>query len=265
MTCKIPAVRVEIRAVAKTLRKPRSGAVVLDVHDILLSTGDIAEIQERETRFADMDTMLVPESSRRDNGTTVLLITQWQRLVLAYAPARETRAKAILSVGPLPLSSVQPFDSAQTGSPLATPHQRPSARPRFCMSRSSARSSEIPAEVATLVVTVDIQSAFVKLSKSDLDGLQVWADDVTRLIELAFGSQPDSTASSRDPSLIGSRFFAKTRGSRGSTSDSMSMVSAQRTDSTKETVIKANIGEGMLCRLTFLISVRLQCHSCSDT
>jgi autophagy-related protein 2 len=172
-------------------------------------------------------------SPREETGT--LLMAQWHRLLLAHAVSGENIATAILSVGPL--SSIPVGSSPNLGS-------RPSPRPRVSVSQSSSRSSTAFAELTSLVLTVDIPSAVVKLPKGHLDGLQFLADDISKLTDRAFGSQPNSTASSQDPSLIGSRFFAKTRSSRGSTSDSTSTVGAQRADVAKETVIKVSVGEG---------------------
>ena len=96
-------------------------------------------------------------------------------------------------------------------------------------------------------MTVDVPSIYVQLCKPVLDGLQLWADDLSQMIEKSMASSPspgDSGNSSKDPSLIGSRFFAKTRRSQDSGTDSASVVSAQRTNANTETIVKLYVSDG---------------------
>lgn len=236
ITCKVPAVRVEVRAAPRASRQSRSGAVVVDIRNLNISNGVHPSTSTRGPRFADSDDNL--HADRHTEGTSggVLASVCWDRLLLAYSLVGESRAQALISVGPLPTSNNP--DAPLSGSPPTRLHSRPISRPSITVSQGASLTGQ--GNLTSLVLAVDIPSVFVKPSKGIVDGLQLWADDISRLAESAFGSQPSSTDSSRDPSLIGSRFFSK---SRHSTSDSVSIVSAQRGNATKETIIKATLGE----------------------
>lgn len=235
---------MEVRAASHGVRKPRSGAVVLDIQNLHLSNGSVPDATQQDLRFADTDGY--PELTRKDSEAPVMATAQWQRLIFAYTPPGESRAVSLLSLGPRLIPPVQGLNS-YSGSPLKVQVDdvQLSPEPLVTVSQSLAKPSSNLLESTTLVLTVDIPSIFVKLSKIEVDGLQLWADDISRITESVFASQPNSANNSRDPSLIGSRFFAKTRRSDGSTADSMSTVTAQRTRSSKEIVIKATVGEGM--------------------
>jgi autophagy-related protein 2 len=107
------------------------------------------------------------------------------------------------------------------------------------------------------------------MSKSLLDGLQLWADDVSQLMERTFGSICDTDterAESRNPSLIGSRFFAKSRryGSKSSEASSTGFNEACA-EAPSETVIKFAFSEGsvvqIVANLTGLISCPQKLYS----
>ncbi|EKM55349.1 uncharacterized protein PHACADRAFT_208868 [Phanerochaete carnosa HHB-10118-sp] len=236
VTCKIPSVRLEVRAAPRASQRPRSGAAVLDIHNLSLSNGEQSNTAERGPRFADVEGTFETSQNIEDHSTGTLASARWQRLVFAYALVGERKARALLSVGPLPARIN--IDAPLLGSPPTQFYSGPSPSP--CVTISQGVSSIEQRELVSLILTAHIPSVSVKLSKDVVDGLQLWADDVSRLAESAFGSQPPSTSNSRDQSLIGSRFFS---GSRRSASDSVSTVSAQRGDATKETIIKATISE----------------------
>ena len=230
--------RVEVRAASHTFREPRSGAVVIDIHDIHFSNGTALDTTRHGLRFA--DTNEYPELAHIDKKTSIIAGAHWQRLVFGYALPGESRTISLLSLG-----QRGPSPGRVTGSPTLTPDKFSSARPSVTVSQSSSRPLSALPDLTTLVLTVDVPSVAVKLSKNEVDGLQLWADDISRITETAFSSLPNSASSSRDPSLIGSRFFAKSRRSDGSVGESMSTSSAQRTRGTKETIVKVNVGEGM--------------------
>lgn len=239
INCSIPAVRLEVRATSHVSRRHRSGALVLDIHDLRFSNKHQQDSVRQGLRFVDVGPSLEPSRVNTGNEVPVLATAEWRRLVLAYAAAGESKATIILSIGSLPSGDVRMGSPGRATASEATPV------PRVILSQSSSRHSADLVESTTLVATVDIPSVFVKVSKLEVDGLQLWADDISRITEAAFTSRPTSASSSRDPSLIGSRFFAKSRGSSSSTSDSMSTLGAQRTSTTKQAVIKATVDEGM--------------------
>jgi autophagy-related protein 2 len=87
---------------------------------------------------------------------------------------------------------------------------------------------------------VQIPSVHMHISKPLLDGLQYLADDISQLIERSFGSEDGSEKESRDSSLIGSRFFAKSRSGSGT----ISGISTGRASAKSESVVKIEITEG---------------------
>jgi hypothetical protein len=80
--------------------------------------------------------------------------------------------------------------------------------PRLSVARSKTASSVLIIEFP--LVTVD-------LSKSALDGLQYWADDLAQLLERKSSTSPvdeeDAMTERGADSMIGSRFFTQSRGS----------------------------------------------------
>jgi autophagy-related protein 2 len=102
-------------------------------------------------------------------------------------------------------------------------------------------TSLVPFIHSTFAFTVDIPSVHIDLSKPTLDGLQYWADDAAQLIERTFGGHTETEeAESRDTSLIGSRFFAKSRHS-----GSEIRLNAGPSQGYSETVVKIAISEGL--------------------
>ncbi|KAF8676906.1 Autophagy-related protein 2 CAD motif [Rhizoctonia solani] len=121
---------------------------------------------------------------------------RWGRLLIALANPGDTRATTILSVGPsrTPNPNVKPFGGS-------TPTQK--------------MPDAIEPEISQVIIrtgtptTLEVQlpALYVSLSKFSLDGLQYWVDDATQWAERALGER--RLDQSRDPSLIGSRFFAR--------------------------------------------------------
>ena len=238
-------VRIQIRDTPPS-SPPRSGALILDLHDLQVSPGKPA--QPSTARFAPTDDPYFAAGERTKEGDNTLLHAQWQRVAVAYAPVASSKAVAIVSLGPSRRNegagdNVR-FGSASPDASVVETALRPSLQIR----RSSVVSSLEPATtVNSLVVATDIPSIYVELSKPTLDGLQFWADDLTRLLDAAFGEPaPGNTdterGDSRDSSLIGSRYFAKSR-SASSQAESGSFASRQPEPST-ETALKVTIGEG---------------------
>jgi autophagy-related protein 2 len=84
----------------------------------------------------------------------------------------------------------------------------------------------------------------VVLEKPVFDGLQIWADSVTQAVTAVTEDTETEVAQSRNPSLIGSRFFARSRrvGSRGS--DESSFGTTATTPIQSETAVKVIVAEG---------------------
>ncbi|KAF7338239.1 GP-PDE domain-containing protein [Mycena venus] len=202
VSIKTEMIRVQIRCPPPLGRTARSGALVLDIHDVEVSTGSIE--RKNATRFGSRDT--VPSINAVEAET--LLSVGCRRIVLACSLVGQNTATALLSVGSLTSGSAEESEF-------------PLLLPRITLSRSApSRQSS----ASTVALIVQIPSVHVHISKPLLDGLQYLADDATQLIERAFGSEHGSdrgNADIQDSSLIGSRFFAKSRS--GSTSSGMTV------------------------------------------
>ena len=90
---------------------------------------------------------------------------------------------------------------------------------------------------------MDIPSAYVNLNKPLLDGLQYWVDDISQLVERILGDKPKDSGSerglSRNSSLLGSHYFAQSRG--GSESE---FSPKPFSECASETVVKLSVSEG---------------------
>ncbi|KAJ6596964.1 hypothetical protein DFH09DRAFT_107468 [Mycena vulgaris] len=219
---KSPMIRVQIRCPPPPDRPARSGALVLDIHDVNLCTGPVEK--KYSTRFASRDADPVINTLDADT----LISVGCGRIVVASSSVGESIASTFLSVGPLVSGS--PEDSEF---PLL---------PRITLSKSTPSHStapQVPGSI-TVALVVQIPSVHMHISKPVLDSLQYLADDTAQLIERVFGSdnvRDTESMESRDPSLIGSRFFAKSRSGSGSG------LSATRSSPRSETVINVEITE----------------------
>jgi autophagy-related protein 2 len=100
-----------------------------------------------------------------------------------------------------------------------------------------------------MVITADIPSMNVHLCKPVVDSVQFWIDDIAQLLEhisnTATRDTDTESGDSRDTSLIGSRFFAKSLRSKSSGGGSHSTLIPSRPNSNSEVVIKLVIAEGL--------------------
>ena len=217
----LPVLRVEIRVPPPPRKSSRSGALVVDLHDLHLFPGGKPEPDPAPTaRFSTAEEIYGPEAShnlRKEQDT--LLGASWKRIVIAYASSGESKAHAILSLGPLAASGHQGYQFG-VGTPPTRDETSQSIRPQLVVSCTAG----VPGATSPTAVAIDLPSIHVELSKSAIDGLQLWADDLTQLAELAFAEQHGSDARTKkagsgDSSLIGSRYFARTN-TAGSGTDS---------------------------------------------
>lgn len=253
--------RVEVRTPPPPKFTVRSGVIVLDIHDLRLTPGDQAPPQSTTSaRFAETEDPLLAEafSSPTSSDTSTLLSASWQRLTFACQSSGASKAQMILSLGPLPLEvqSRSREDGIAIGSPVSRAAGVQQARPQFMITKTVTSSVAALPTLSTTVVTVDIPSVHVHIGKKEIDNLQLWADDISQLIERALnphGSGP--AARDADADLIGSRFFNKTRHSQGSGTDSAaSTVTARRAGSNEETNVKVAISEGSIILTLMLYS-----------
>lgn len=116
----------------------------------------------------------------------------------------ENRATALLSLSSL--TSLAP-GGAETGLPEADVPLLP--RLTIRQKHASPASSLSPAgELAKLYVDCVLPQLRISLSKPALDGLQLWADDLSQWAA-RMGSSESPAPSESGTELIGSRFFAR--------------------------------------------------------
>lgn len=205
----VPLVRLQVRCSPPAGVSPRSGSLILDLHDIR-----VANAPSRKspiTRFADANYI----ATEGDMLATVDI----GRIVIFSSTATIGKAAALISIGPLTASDDHEEASA-------------SLLPRILVTKSIHTS--------TLALTISIPSVYVNMSKPALDGLQYWADDVTQLLERVFGPAPSSDDSDRS-SIIGSRFFTQSRSGSGSETTTRASKPKQT-----ETAVKITISEAFI-------------------
>ncbi|KAI0093682.1 hypothetical protein BDY19DRAFT_1063485 [Irpex rosettiformis] len=245
----LPVLRIEVRTPPPPRFTARSGAIVLDIHDLCLLPGDQApQHSDISARFTDVgDPLLGQGFSSRSDDTPTLLCANWERLTFAYQPFGESKAQMILSLGIV--ASAVASDSRSEGIAIGSPHLRVSGvqepRPQVTVSRSLLKPMSSSSGLVTTALTMDIPSVHVHLGKMEIDGLQLWADDISQLVERAMHPGADlREGDEEDPSLIGSRFFVKSRRSQGSEANSAaSTITAPKTSSDSETDIKLTISQ----------------------
>ncbi len=195
-------VRLQIRCPPLAGNAPRSGPLILDIHDISVSNAP----PPQTTRFEG-------DSINGDSLASVEL----RRLVVSTACPTDTKAKAVLSLGPL-TGEEGLLSSGSSLNPMIS-----------IINRTSGKTS----------VAVSMPSLYVNLTKPALDALQYAIDDASQLIEVTFGSDraPGEGPDSREASIIGSRFFAK---SRSGSDITVGPPPAAEEDS----IVKVSISEG---------------------
>lgn len=232
------------------------------MHDLkLLPGGTVDQIGRSSTRFAMAeDTYLAgayPTQRPARSTDNTLLSADWGRIIVAYAPVADAKASSILSLGPCVTDETK-REGVQFGAGTSSHFQDPelSLRPQLAVIRSPSPSLAHSPPVSALAITLDIPSVHVELSKPILDGLQLWADDVTQLMGVALSDSAvwesdTEKAASADPSLIGSRYFAQRTGSQvsGTESGGGSVSGGTQLASNNETAVKVTVSRGMLPHL----------------
>lgn len=243
---KIPVIRVEVRCPQPPrCSASRSGALVLDLQNILLSPGGSSgDGSTPKARFADLD--IAREGphllSRRAHSNLFLLDVG--RIVVAHSLAGEGKAYLFVSLGPLSPVSISPSTTTpRFGDIGSTLRDQTLSSSVVSVSVNKTASKSRRQRPGTLVITTDAPSVYVNLSKPLLDGLQYWADDISQLAERTFGEKSKGSASerglSRNSSLLGSHYFAQSSG--GSESE---FSPKPASEDVSETVVKLSVAEG---------------------
>ncbi|KAL0946599.1 hypothetical protein HGRIS_012798 [Hohenbuehelia grisea] len=216
-------VRVQVRCPSQPDRPQRSGALVLDLHGIDIST---PTQRERSARFQQADAR--QEAAQKDAA----LFVSFTRILLSSSLAGSRKAVAFISIGPLA--------EVDRSSNEWDDHFVEPLKPVLSLFKPSSPSENL----VTTAMTVDVPSVHVVVSKDLLDGLQYWADDISQFVDSAFGgkdTQGDG-ADGRDASMIGSRFFAKSRSGSGTGSG----LTVGRSPSQNETIVKVLVSEAQV-------------------
>lgn len=217
----------------------------MDIHDLHIYPGGEPTIgpesDEPSVRFNPYPTS--PTSSDTSNP---LVACTWQRLLVAYCPVREQKAVTIVSVGPL-LVEKSTHDGIRIDGP-GHPKRGLMATPRLVVSQTSSAASSTNVKLSRTAVALEIPSVHCELPKSSFDGLQVWADDLSRLADRAFNTPTESGSDgdSRESSIIGSRYFARgaSQSSGFNTPSTITVTRHSRSPASSETVVKVTVSEG---------------------
>ncbi|KAJ8078907.1 autophagy- protein 2 [Marasmius tenuissimus] len=192
----LPMIRVQVRCPPPGGQNPRSGAILIDIRDIKLTTGE----GRQTTRTA---TFEQPSSGRKLEGK-VLMSVELGRVLVSLALPGSDKAAAFLSLGNLTRSG-QLEDSHENILDL---------RPRIAVTQSEPQHPDTP---VTSTLNLDLPSLVVTLSKETFDALQYWADDVSQTLQAALEKGVSVDSGSRD-TIIGSRYFTQSRGGSGTAS-----------------------------------------------
>jgi autophagy-related protein 2 len=253
ITMNLRMIRLQVRCPPPPSRVPRSGAIILDMHGIRLSNETVLEAKPA-IRFVDSPSSPPESHTQEFSDRDTLLTAQCQRLVIAGSLLDSEIASIVLSLGSLSSVDEAVPDSSRFGTGISSPVKMSTVDPlplriHVSQTKPASKPSLRLRTSNAVVVTIDLPSLHADLSKSLLDGVQLWADDVSQLMERTFGGVGEDAdterAESRDPSLIGSRFFVKPRrhGSKSSDEGSTSFNGAH-VEAPKETVIKIALSEG---------------------
>ena len=240
----LPLIRLQIRCPSVTSVSQRSGALVFDLHDVELSTASLP------SRFETSETI-----TKSQANIDVLYFVECRRIVIASSLPGESKAIAVISLGPFAQTTDLPRPPQSFSVAAASLYTVAEATVPSSHLRLSLRKVHHPVDHrdhthtpgASMVLSADVPSVHAHLHKTTVDAIQYWVDDVSQLIQRTFGSAlGDGEADldeSRETSLIGSRFFVKSLWGKSSDSAGSTMPPS---DIGSEIVVKATISEGQL-------------------
>ncbi|KAF8317481.1 hypothetical protein DL93DRAFT_2165719 [Clavulina sp. PMI_390] len=191
----------------------RSGTVLVDLYGLVVRSAPPPEPSEssgRRTAFAiDGGHPLPSARSSKHNPGVLLAQAEWSHILIAFAAVGEAKATTHVSI--TSLASLDPLGGANDDAdPLEIP-----LLPRLTVRKSiteSAASATSPAKtVSKIYVDCALPQIRISMAKAPLDGLQLWADDLSqwanRLATAAMSPSPYGDELGDE--LIGSRFFAR--------------------------------------------------------
>lgn len=220
---KFPFIRLSIRCPPPVSLEYRSGILIIDLRDVDLVPDP--PLPRPTTRFAQWEESPLESDGSRE---TVLFGISFERAIVAFSLVNAEVATSFLCIGPI-IEGNNELSRSQ-GSDGYTP----ALNPRI---RIIKPKPDISGAASTLALSIDLPSIHVHLDKIGFDALQYWTDDVTQLLERMSASEVElQTNDSRNPSIIGSRFLAKSKNS--------STTGGNR-DEVAETVVKVSITKSM--------------------
>ena len=234
----VPLLRLEIRAPCPNNRQPRSGSLAIDVHslNVITEPHNLGPGQERTVRIEGEDSPSGTNDWINDERGKSLVMVKLGRVLVAYASFQDTKAQTILSLGAL-------RDRVTASAEAEAAFQCPTVL------LQSLDTSVIGRENASALL-IHVPSLRMNVEKAVLDGIQIWVDDASQWSEKTFGNGARSSKTStntsptttRNPSLIGSRYFVQRTGSGATESDLASTLGPR--DNNQEFVVKAVVSEG---------------------
>jgi autophagy-related protein 2 len=232
-------IRIQLRCPSPSPLLQRSGAIILDIHGLKLAIGT------RGIHDYQFSTKIQPTHRTPGSSDNHAVTAEWRALLLSCSSAGAAIARCFCSIGPL--SSTVDDGALPSLDHIHFLDDAPPGR-RFTVIKLSRNSPSSQRQnrnrLPTFVIEVDIPSMCLSLSKPLFDSLQFWIDDVSRLIERTETQSGNEAheGSSRNPSLVGSRFFSSSK--QGSVEVSIDESTPDYNKSLTESIVKVTISEG---------------------
>jgi autophagy-related protein 2 len=181
-----------------------------------------APLESLTTKFADEDTHV--QRVNEFMMESVMLRGEFNRVLVALSEVNSSVATSLASIGVLQ-ESVEVLEST------VGQEKFPPICPKLSFIQRKERQSLPP----VTALSVELPGVYLEVSKSKLDALQYWIDDLSQFLERASASDDSALPPSGNTSIIGSRFFVSSR-----TGSTISTTTAEKS----ETVVKIAITEG---------------------
>ena len=242
-------VRVQIRCPSPPSLLQRSGAAILDIHALRLTSRSPSRTAAKYPHG--FGVKMEPTDS--NSGNNHVLSSEWRTLLLACSSTGAESARGFCSIGPLSSAT-----DNEVQVPTSHDHTRFQADtlPFVKLSRTTPVPSGRNSRRSAVIVEIDIPSILLNLSKPIFDSLQFWVDDVSQVLERTTVTSGEASQenSSRNPSLVGSRFFSTSK--QGSVEIDADEISTGHVKPSTENIFKVTISEGQ----KFLILLSLLSH-----
>lgn len=249
-------IRFEFRCPPPPSQAPRSGAVIIDLHGMEMSSGGSAEARSEAKVHPTSPPSATPIHERP--AQIILLTADCHRLVIATSLPGQEIARIILSLGSICSEDEHTCDffcsDFSTSPPLSSTSSTYLSALKMHLSRSTSPTSSFSKSsvLGTLAVVINSPSAHGDLPKHVAESLQLWADDVSqfdasRLVEqnsVGDTGDIDIKRESRFMSLIKGLFFTGSR--RYGRSNAKGMARITYPEARIETVISLTLSKGLV-------------------